>query len=1525
MAKKRKKLNKPLAILLSVSGLLVVMLVVTVVMGTKLADRLFPPDSEKVAAEAKRLLDGGEYELAIKEYDRAADYAKANKADHLMAAADARLTWLEKDPPTGDAQKAALFHGALNTYRMAVRHRSKFVAAQRKIAALEFEIARQSNNWMEYIRCLDDLHGMVPDDPDVLFGRAMAKARLAQASPDYDAPATADFAKAVEMAPSEEKYRVILGAFHRQRNRPAEAEKVYLEGIKAIPNSVDLRVACAEFYQGQDRNVEALAMLREAVRVQSDDVVKGYLALANYFQRQRDLPKAVDELIKALEIEPGNHLCVDRLARLRLAMEGEAAAEKVLVQGVADAEKAAAATAAELDKLGATDESAMSDEAKTEHRKLEVAMAAKLRDHRVGVVILNDLLCDLLLGRIGAGGADAAALRQRAEEALAKMQAINDQAPQVLKAQGRMALLDGDIRQAEQLLRRAYDRLRSVGAFDLMTATALMGVYQRLNQLGEAEKIIRQFLMLNPENPRAIITMARLNLDYHKYEAAYRDVTQALTYNANAPADSQLKPEKLEEALQLKGILEALTERAPRLPESVKSLSHAEANLLIRWANQKWMEGERDAALTMVTDIVNRRPTYLPGIVQLIRWYRQADRAEKADEILALARKVFKDSPETLVQLSLALEDDPARRLAYELAGADKETAPFTQAMQKASIYSRFGMEKEFVEQLKLAEAKQPDHPAVVEQLFRIALKSSDFEAAQKYADIAAAKDIDDVEGRMFRAQLAMARNELDEAIRLISETLKIRPRYNHAHWFLGRCYLQKGRLDLARQAFQAAQQLNPSEVNALLGLMEIADREGKPMEHARWVEEAYRARPDHPTIRENYLQLQESRQKPEDVIRHREQIYRTQPNNLTNLARLGPLYERVRQYAKAEGAYRQLARLTNNSPQALRMLVRLLQKTDRDLEARSILSQCAEQAEDKVTAYLLWAEYLENAGDLALARLRLMKVIELAEKGNIVGHQAMAEFEARRGNWSEAVSHQRQVLDGCSDNFKAQAERTLISYLIESGDQKQADQLIEAALKKDPRDVEMLVLRGVAAFSQRNFARAKQSLDHVLTLSSGNANALMYRAQVHLSEGNKNLALDDLEAAQRSSRSPAVPMQIVAIYDSMEDFHGAYSVLRALLNDQPGFMPALYASVQLCRRYQKWNELGEVLTLARKTYPQEEDFLLYQAEALQELKRPAQAVQLLQAARQVLPSSVKISLALAEAMTEAGQYDQALTAAQAYRDHHDFGTNAIALCGRAYQGKNDPAKADAEFQEALKRAATRPQINYVVSHLRKAHEGDLPKAIERLSAWVDIRPGGWEIPLLLGEMCMVQEDFAKARQVLERSLANAKEPSERFEVLRQLGLACRGSKQYDQAKAFYEQALAISPNDKICLNNLAWTLAFDLNQIDAALAPAERAYRQAPFNAHALDTYGVILQAKVRLEEAEEILRRSVNLLPMAANRYHLGELLEQRGQKPDALQEYKAAWDLAKDAPPDDEYRQKIRKALERLGEPPEERTQP
>ncbi|MHC4715417.1 MAG: tetratricopeptide repeat protein, partial [Planctomycetota bacterium] len=1502
MAKKRKKLNKPLAILLGVTGLLLVLLVVAAMMTLGIFDRFFPPDPVKLAEDAERLLKDGQYRRAIDQYDKAAKWAKKEgKAEYLMAAAEARWARLRNDPSLGQAQRGTLFRGALEAYREAVRLKPDYVDAQRRIVSMEFTIARGRGSWLPYIESLDDLHQMVPDDAEVVFERGVAKARMARASPDYDQPAAADFQKAIDKDPTNERFRLTLAEFHRAQNRPAEAEEVYKAAIAAIPDSVLLRVGCAEFYQREKRNDEALALLNEAVQAKPDDVV-GYLALAAYHQRQRALDTAIENLNKALELDPAGYRAVDRLARVHLTKSDPAQAEAVVIKGIADSEAAAKTVAAELGELEAEDPAKLSDDEKADHLR------------RQGTVVLNHLLCDMLLNRLK-GGPEDAELRKRIDAAIAKMQAVSEDNPYVTKSLGRLALADGDYVRAEQLLRSAYERFDNAGRFDARTAQTLIGVYRRLKQLGEAERIIRRFLDRNPNNPRAMIALAGLQMDYRNFEQAHRDVVQALAYDGSAPAEERLKPEALEEALKLKAVLDTLTDRVDRLPPTVKSLTLYEAGVLMGRARQKWLEGQRDAAITLATDVARRQGRYPPAILQLVRWYEQAGRNQEALKIYQAAQQALKDEPALLDQLNLALEKDPAKRMAYQLAVAEKAPDPPGRALRKAMVYQAHGKKEEYLQQLKAAEKIDPESPSVIEQLFSVAIATPGAPGAEKYVDLAVSKDLDKVGGRVYKARLAMARDDVDGAIRLIDEALKLRPRYSQAHAFLGACYLNNGQLGPARQAFEAAQHLNPANVRALLGLVMVAEQEGRPGDRAHWVTLAYKFRPEHPQIREAYLQLRESREDPEAVIRHREQIQRTQPGNLSNLARLGPLYERVGQIQKAELVYRQLWQRTGNSAQALRLLTHLLHKTDRDAEARSMLSNFATRAKDQVGAYLLWADYLEQAGAREVARQRLAKAAKLAStpKEIVRAHLAAARFEARQTNWAEAAEHQRKVLEHVQDTLKPVVERVLIGFLIESKQLEEAQKRIDDALAKDDRDVDVLTLSGLAYYSQNDFAHAKQRLDHVLSLSAGHADALVYRAQVHLANGDKGLAVADLKEALRANASPAVTMRLVGIYESMGDFLGAYNALRSLLNDQPGYRPALQTAIRICQQHKKWRELDEILKIARKAYPREPGYLIPHIQRLQQIGRHDRAVEILKTMRKVLPQSAEISLRLAQALLEAQQYDEALTVAEKLREHHDFGASAVAICGRACQKKGDPDKAAGEFQAALKVADEGRQLGFVVLQIRRAYAPDTKKAISQLNQWVGLRPESWELPWLLADMHMADGDYPNARKRLRQALANTKTDAQRFRVLRQLGLMCQQAKQFEQSKAHYDAALKLSPNDMIALNNLAWMLAFDLNQVDEALKLAERAYQQGPYNAHALDTYGKILWLKGDLEQAERILRRSVNILPMPANRYHLGELYEKQQKKADAIREHRAAWLLVKDKP-DDEFHQRTRQALAR-----------
>ncbi|KPK84705.1 MAG: hypothetical protein AMJ81_04930, partial [Phycisphaerae bacterium SM23_33] len=939
-------------ILLSVIGVFLGLLVVA---GVILAR---PRNPQALVQEAEALLKRKEYAEAIRLYQRAA--SESHNPDHLLGCANAMLERLTNDRRLSEAERRGLFQGAHSRLMEAVRLRPDFLDAQRRLTGLEYTIAAGSGDWMRYIRSLDRLIELDPKSHEAFYQRARAKAVVAVSNPDYVGPAAKDFNTAVELAPETERYYVTLAAFLTRQGRKKEVEDTYLKGIEANSSTVMLRVALAEFYQREGRKDDALKQLKKGVEVQPDKA-EGYLALASYHQREKDLGQAVAALEKAAQVEPGDYRAFSRLATLRTFERKPAEAEAALRQGL---EAVAKAVGEDPSKL----------------------QGQELLRYRSAVLTLNHQLCDILLERLRGGGSKREDILPKVNDALSKMRGIQENSPYVTKIEGWLAMINGEPIEAERLLRKAYDAFRP--GFEAKTAELLINLYRQLRQLGEAERIIRDYLAISPESAPARMELAQLQIDYRNYNRASSFVEAVLRTN----------PEN-EQALATKALLEVLSGKTQRIPDTLKELNRDQVTALMIHAQQLWVEGRRVQALQLATDVVNRQPKDLRPLVQLIRWYQAQNEMDKVQALYDHAQRVFQDDPTTLWQLNVLREPNAEKRLAYRLQDIARQTNPFLREIQTAEAYRGFGEEEQYLQHLKAAEAIDPNKYAVVEPLFQYALSKRDWAMAQQYAQTAAKLDLDEVGGRLYDAQVAWAKGEHDEAIRLTTEALRQRPRFSQGHSFLGNCYLAVNRLDLAKASFETAYGQNPANLQALLGLVKVAEAEGKTDEYARWVEEAYKFAPGDPGVEERYLQLLEERDQPEDVIKRREDRRKTQPTNVVNLVRLGALYERVGQLARAREVYLALQQVTGGSIQSVRLLTDLLRRMDEDVRAQSILAEYAEAATDKLAAYLLWADYCERAGDHGRARVLLAKAIE-AGPDDARGYLAAARFEAAQGNW---------------------------------------------------------------------------------------------------------------------------------------------------------------------------------------------------------------------------------------------------------------------------------------------------------------------------------------------------------------------------------------------------------------------------------------------------------------------------------------------------------------------------------------------
>jgi tetratricopeptide (TPR) repeat protein len=145
-----------------------------------------------------------------------------------------------------------------------------------------------------------------------------------------------------------------------------------------------------------------------------------------------------------------------------------------------------------------------------------------------------------------------------------------------------------------------------------------------------------------------------------------------------------------------------------------------------------------------------------------------------------------------------------------------------------------------------------------------------------------------------------------------------------------------------------------------------------------------------------------------------------------------------------------------------------------------------------------------------------------------------------------------------------------------------------------------------------------------------------------------------------------------------------------------------------------------------------------------------------------------------------------------------------------------------------------------------------------------------------------------------------------------QLGILADQTGQYNNSKQYYELVLKVTPDNPIALNNLAFRLAEDGNDLDRALGMAERAKQRLPDAPDVSDTLGWIYLKKNLSDNALKVFQEIVKKRPdNPTYRYHLALALNQKGDKQQAKRE---ATDALR-ANPSKEDETKIKDLLSKL----------
>ncbi len=1073
---------------------------------------------------------------------------------------------------------------------------------------------------------------------------------------------------------------------------------------------------------------------------------------------------------------------------------------------------------------------------------------------------------------------------KKLEQAIAQYEGNN---PQILLLLSMAYRQTGQTGAAADALTRLVNTPR--GANMLQPNLQLAELRMGNNDYIGAERLVDRILQADPDNRQARLMKSRLEL---RRAADTGDVTrQEIVRQAMA----KLQP------LAEEGDRGAVLQLA-RLLRSVDRVDEARALL-----NDYHADHRDDIAV----------------IQERVRLEQGEGNTETAAAIVEAA--VERQPDNTILQLLLtAIRDQDSLSDELERIISEQED-PVNRALSYWRFYRRAGEAEKAEAALQQAIAAAPDNQRILEIRFDRAVADDDWAVAEKIVERAKrmndGEGVDYAGGAFWEGRLQMARNNYAQAAATLERGLSEMPSNSQAHLMLSRCRFILGDLNGAERALQRSIELKPNNATAWRQLHEIHSRRQNHEQALDDLRRAMALEPEDGTLYMQYIDYLGQYGDRNQAIESRERIAQARPDAHANRRDLAQLYLQTNQPDKAHDELEALlAADPNNLSNVAAMAVYHAQTGEFDT-GRAMLEQFFNQMPDgpDANAWLVMARYLRtgNAGDAALEAYR--KAVAMDDGDEQRARREMADWLFGRGRFDLAAAEYEQIFEAVRDepDDRLLVWRRYVETLLNAGNLDRASRQLDQLLAKHPSDAQALMIQGTICrrrLNEDNLSEARReqltekaeaAFDQAVLHAPDSAMPYFQRAAFRFNRDGdlvQQMVRDDLRRVIELDPTfvPAREL-LVQWYEQQGDVDSAVDELRRFVVDIPNSRAARNRLAQLYMRQERFTELENLLIDSLRAIPEAEpDWRVLWSQMHQVQGRMAEARREMAQAYELDRSAGRAGQ-YADLLVRTGQHEQALEVLNDWPDALTRSAPLYALRARALAGMGQRDAAITAFGRALDMAGSEiAQVNAVQMQMRTA----LPSStvVEILKPRAANDPSGVIGLLLAREQIMAgqtDQALAELRKLEGRFTAGSEVETERQ---RMLARSYYDAGDFARARAAYERVLEQAPRDLMALNNLAYLLANDLDQPDAAMSLAERALRVAGDNpnqrANILDTVGWVHFTNNNMREAADALERSIRLNPMAISHLHLAKVYIAQDRPIAAREQLIAAAQLAEDA---------------------------
>lgn len=473
-------------------------------------------------------------------------------------------------------------------------------------------------------------------------------------------------------------------------------------------------------------------------------------------------------------------------------------------------------------------------------------------------------------------------------------------------------------------------------------------------------------------------------------------------------------------------------------------------------------------------------------------------------------------------------------------------------------------------------------------------------------------------------------------------------------------------------------------------------------------------------------------------------------------------------------------------------------------------------------------------------------------------GHLLAGDFFFFRAREFENARVQYEAGQKAFPKDKALYQKRLVELLATTGRNPDANQLLAAILKDNPKDNDAIAMRAALMLVTGDLAQVNQAANDLQSLVAKTPDNHLLRFNLARAYAAKN----DLDQAR---------LQLEAAIKIRPDFVLARDLLSRIYLNKGDYARAL-------------KEADEVIALNKDDLPAR----LNRSSALMGIGDTRKARQELDLILQTSPNNPD---ARYQAGYLAWQEKDYKNAEQVFGELHKANPkDSRGLIGmiETMASQNRIPAAVKLMEDSVAREPQRQDLRLALANIY-VRDQRFDDAIVLLQELLKSDPKSADLLLRLAETQRRKGDVNAAIDTFRRASQSA--PGDPRPLL-QLGLLMDGTGRREQAKPIYEQVLRIQPDQPVALNNLAFIKAEEGQDLDEALTMAQRARQGMPRSTDIMDTLGWIYLKKNLSDDAIRTFKELLQADPTRASyHYHYGMALLQKGDRPSAKRELEIA----------------------------------